>query len=132
VDKAAVSAGYDRFCEHNALLKALMTRWQLKPDGTPNDHTDAGYDSEVTSDLGALHMAARADVEALAAHSARLAPLYPRRLDEAWARVSAGDTAFVARPVADSYHTVWFELHEELIGLAGLTRAAEAAAGRAH
>jgi pyruvate,orthophosphate dikinase len=31
----------------------------------------------------------------------------------------------------DSYHTVWFELHEDLIGLAGLSRADEAAAGRA-
>ncbi len=31
----------------------------------------------------------------------------------------------------DSYHTVWFELHEELIALSGLTREDEAAAGRA-
>jgi pyruvate,orthophosphate dikinase len=31
----------------------------------------------------------------------------------------------------DSYHTVWFELHEDLIRLAGRTREAEATAGRA-
>jgi hypothetical protein len=31
----------------------------------------------------------------------------------------------------DSFHTVWFELHEDLIGLLGRTRAEEAAAGRA-
>jgi pyruvate,orthophosphate dikinase len=31
----------------------------------------------------------------------------------------------------DSYHGIWFELHEDLIGLAGRTRAAEVEAGRA-
>jgi hypothetical protein len=35
------------------------------------------------------------------------------------------------KPLIDSYHTVWFELHEELISLAGLSREAEAASGRA-
>ena len=30
----------------------------------------------------------------------------------------------------DSYHTVWFELHEELIGAAGLTRAGRGLSGR--
>jgi pyruvate,orthophosphate dikinase len=37
----------------------------------------------------------------------------------------------VARPIIDSYHTVWFELHEDLMAINGLTRAAEARAGRA-
>ena len=38
---------------------------------------------------------------------------------------------YVASPRVDSYHGAWFELHEELIGLAGRTRAEEVAAGRA-
>ncbi len=33
--------------------------------------------------------------------------------------------------MVDSYHTLWFELHEELIQALGRTRADEAAAGRA-
>jgi pyruvate,orthophosphate dikinase len=33
--------------------------------------------------------------------------------------------------MVDSYHTVWFELHEELIGMAGRTRATEAESGSA-
>jgi hypothetical protein len=37
----------------------------------------------------------------------------------------------VASPRVDSYHSVWFELHEDLIRLAGRTRSAETAAGRA-
>jgi hypothetical protein len=31
----------------------------------------------------------------------------------------------------DSYHSIWFELHEELIRLAGRTREDESSAGRA-
>ena len=43
----------------------------------------------------------------------------------------AGDGRFVASPRVDSYHGVWFELHEDLIQLAGRTREDEVAAGRA-
>ncbi len=55
---------------------------------------------------------------------------YKRRLQRAADAVVAGDHTYVSRPILDSYHTVWFELHEDLIGLAGLTRAGEAEAGR--
>jgi hypothetical protein len=60
----------------------------------------------------------------------RLGP-YPARFAAAMARVAQGDTEYVARPMIDSYHTVWFEFHEELIQASGTTREAEAAAGRA-
>ena len=33
----------------------------------------------------------------------------------------------IASPLKDSYHTVWFELHEELMHLSGRTRAIEEA-----
>jgi hypothetical protein len=36
-----------------------------------------------------------------------------------------------ALAIIDSYHTVWFELHEELILATGLTREDEAKAGHA-
>ena len=60
----------------------------------------------------------------------RLAP-YQARFDHAVEQLRTGDTSYVARPIMDSYHTVWFELHEELIGLLGRDRTAEALAGRA-
>jgi pyruvate,orthophosphate dikinase len=56
---------------------------------------------------------------------------YRRRLSHALDRVRRGEVSYIARPIIDSYHTVWFELHEDLIALNGLTRAAEAQAGRA-
>ena len=54
-----------------------------------------------------------------------------RRLDRAMSALSAGDHRYVASPRVDSYHSAWFELHEELILLAGRSRADEVAAGRA-
>jgi hypothetical protein len=46
-------------------------------------------------------------------------------------KIRGGDPTWLTRPLVDSYHTVWFELHEELIGGAGLTREDEAGAGHA-
>jgi hypothetical protein len=57
--------------------------------------------------------------------------VYRAKLDEALVKINDGDTAWLTRPIVDSYHTVWFELHEELIGAAGLTRQDEAEAGHA-
>jgi pyruvate, orthophosphate dikinase len=45
--------------------------------------------------------------------------------------VGAGDHRYIASPRVDSYHSIWFEFHEDLILLAGRTRADEVAAGRA-
>ena len=56
---------------------------------------------------------------------------YARRLDTAAAAAAAGDGLYIASPRVDSYHGVWFELHEDLIRLAGKTREQEVAAGRA-
>ncbi len=55
----------------------------------------------------------------------------PAKLSAALEKIRAGDTSWFTRPLVDSYHTVWFELHEELIGAAGLTRDDEARSGDA-
>jgi hypothetical protein len=57
--------------------------------------------------------------------------VYRARLRRAADAAIAGDGRFVASPRVDSYHGIWFELHEDLIQLAGRTREEEAAAGRA-
>jgi hypothetical protein len=46
------------------------------------------------------------------------------------AKIRAGETMWFTRPIIDSYHTVWFELHEELIRAVGLTREDEAKSGQ--
>jgi hypothetical protein len=129
VDTAAVKGFYDDFTAVNGDFKQLATDWQLR-DGEPNDHGDAAYDAEVLGRLGGIHARTVPIVDAVAAIAPRLAP-YKDRLASALARVEGGDTTWLLRPLIDSYHTVWFELHEELIGLAGLSRQDEAASGRA-
>jgi pyruvate,orthophosphate dikinase len=130
LDADALSALYRQFCEVNAELKATMTAWQLRTDGTPNEHTDDDYDRAVVARLSLLHAGADPLIGQIARAAPRLAH-YRKRLAAALDKIRQGEPAFVARPIIDSYHTVWFELHQDLIGLAGTTRQKEAAAGRA-
>jgi DNA-binding MarR family transcriptional regulator len=130
VDGDIVRRLYGEFDDHNTALKSLMTRWQLKAEDTPNDHTDLAYDRAVIDDLVLLDNGFAPLLSRMVAVAPRLGH-YPRRFTGALARIEAGDHSWFAKPLADSYHTVWFELHEDLIGLAGLSRAEEAAAGRA-
>ncbi|MEC3957254.1 pyruvate, phosphate dikinase [Nocardia sp. CDC153] len=131
VDAAAVTAAYDEFCVFNADLKVIITDWQMKDAATVNDHADAEYDARVLARLTDTHRNLRPLIGRLGGLAPRLSR-YLDRLDRAIERIAEGDHTYVARPIMDSYHTVWFELHEDLIGLCGLTRAEEAAAGRAH
>lgn len=130
IDQDVLKQQYHAFDEHNTALKSLMTRWQLKDESTPNDHSDAAYDQAIVADLTTLHHEFQPLLSQLVQTAPRLAH-YPDRFTGALKKVQNGDHSWFAKPLADSYHTVWFELHEDLIGLAGLTRADEAAAGRA-
>ncbi|BDT91192.1 hypothetical protein IFM12275_11680 [Nocardia sputorum] len=131
VDRAAIASVYAEFCDFNGVFKEIVTAWQMKDPATVNDHADADYDGAVLTRLTDLHRAAQPLLRRIGVVAPRLAR-YSDRFAQAIERIAAGDHAWVARPVLDSYHTVWFELHEDLIGLCGLSRADEAAAGRAH
>jgi pyruvate,orthophosphate dikinase len=127
------AAAIDAFHALDQRMKEIVTAWQLKPGtGEPvvNDHADAEYDRSVLDRLADLHADACAFLDPVEASSARLAG-YRARLTRALEQARAGDQKYVASPRVDSYHGIWFELHEDLIGLAGRTREEEAAAGRA-
>ena len=47
--------------------------------------------------------------------------LYGTRLTAALERALAGNTAYVTDTL-DSYHTVWFQLHEDLLVTLGISR----------
>ena len=129
----AANAALEAFLPLDHRMKDTVTAWQLKPgDGEPtiNDHTDAEYDGRVLDDLAALHEDAAAWLTSLEAAIPRLRGYRPR-LTRALERAVAGDGKYVASPRVDSYHGIWFELHEDLIQLAGRTREDETAAGRA-
>ena len=132
--QAAFDAILDRFHEPNVALKEIVTAWQRRPiDGTdvPNDHQDADYDASVVARLKAevddRAQSMLADVAMVLPRLGR----YRRRLRHAVEQLDGGDGQYMAHPLQDSYHTVWFELHEELIRLAGRNRKDETEAGRA-
>jgi pyruvate,orthophosphate dikinase len=131
--EANARAGLDAFLGLDHRMKETVTAWQMREvDGTQtfNDHSDPAYDSKVLADLDALHGDARAWARSLEAGIPHLA-IYRERLERAAEAVRGGDGRYVASPRVDSYHGIWFELHEELILLAGRSRADEVAAGRA-
>jgi pyruvate,orthophosphate dikinase len=105
-------------------VKQIVTDWQMRPVGgelTVNDHADHRYDESVVARLRRTDAKVAAALEPLTVAVARFA-LYPERLGRALSLVGEGDHSMLAAPLKDSYHTVWFELHEELITLAGRTR----------
>jgi pyruvate,orthophosphate dikinase len=133
-DATKVTETAERFIPVNSAFKHLITRWQMRDvDGKQvrNDHADPAYDKAVLDDFEGIHSDVGAIVDSLEGLVARFGA-YRTRLEAALERIRSGDLRFVAAPDLESYHSIWFELHQDLIGLSGTTRAKEAAAGRAH
>jgi pyruvate,orthophosphate dikinase len=127
-------AALDAFLELDHRMKGAVTAWQLREDDAGaqvvNDHSDANYDRAVLDRLAAIHGDATAWMAPLETGWPRVVG-YRARLARAIEQAVNGDQRFVASPRVDSYHGIWFELHEDLIQLAGRTREEETAAGRA-
>lgn len=127
--RPVVAAAYRRFRELNPAVLELASRWQVRPIAgrlVRNDHADARYDAVVLDELVGIHRRAVPLCDELAAALVRYQPYRPE-LDAALDRALAGDGDHVAKPGVRSYHTVWFELHEDLLVTLGLDRTAEAA-----
>ena len=129
VDQNALAETYGDFRVVNNEFKALVSDWQIK-DGQPNSHDDAEYDAAILNRLDNLHQQVLPIAAAITTLLPRLSA-YAAKLNSAVDKVKAGDTTWFTRPIMDSYHTVWLELHEELIGASGLSREEEARAGYA-
>jgi hypothetical protein len=86
-----------------------------------NDHTDWSWDDCVFDELHGLQGRLQPVGEQLAAALARFDG-YAERYSAALDRVDRGERAWVAQPKIDSCHTVWMELHEDLLATLGLER----------
>jgi hypothetical protein len=115
---------YERFLVFNVEFLRICTDWQLKPGNQPNDHSDAAYDFKILERLDRLDERAGALVEAMGKAVSRFAD-YRGRLTDALDKIS-DDRAWLASPRCDSYHTVWMQLHEDLLSAVGVNRADEA------
>jgi hypothetical protein len=118
VDRAAAEAVYERFTPVNADFKSALSQWQL---GRASGAANPAGDADVLASVQDVHQRVTPVIAAAAELLPRLSR-YADRLAAALRLAAAGDLAWLSRPLVDSYHTVWFELHEELIGLAGRTR----------
>ena len=122
-DEGFVSA-CERFEAINRELKALMTAWQtIEIDGesVANDHSNKDYDNRLIDRLGSLHERAGTNLRELAAGLPRLA-IYAQKLEAALEKAEDGAIEWVSGARIESYHTVWFELHEDLLRILGRTR----------
>jgi len=123
----AIVSAYEEFLGLNQPFLDLCTDWQLRPgEAGPvlNDHTEAAYDGQVIDRLGDAHRELSGVLSRLAVALDRF-DRYPPAFDAAWGRVREGDTDWFCRPMLASYHTVWFELHEDLLATLGRTRSEE-------
>jgi pyruvate, orthophosphate dikinase len=134
LDQRVFAQCYEEFIPVNLAFKQAVTQWQTKLlDGKQviNDHTDSVYDNNVLAGLDSIHHSVSVLIERICLVAPRLGR-YVARLTRALAKIRAADTRYLTAPNRDSYHSIWFELHQDLIGLSGSTREQESAAGRAH
>ena len=123
----ALDAAYRRFLAINQELLGICTAWQLREVGgesVVNDHADATYDAGVIDQLAELDAQVQPIAADLGSALARFGR-YGARLAEALAKVRAGDHDWFTKPMIASYHTVWFELHEDLLATLGIERSQE-------
>lgn len=121
--RAAVTSAFNDFGGLNVELLDLCTAWQMRTvDGvsTPNDHSDAEYDARVLEQFTEFDQRADAVCTELAAALPRFAR-YRTRLTDALTRAKAGSLDYLTDNL-DSYHTVWFQLHEDLLSTLGIPR----------
>jgi hypothetical protein len=123
-----LAQSYDRFVALNDDFKAVCTAWQVRDLGTQlmNDHGDPAYDADVVRRLGAVHRAVLPVIGQLAGVLPRFGG-YGGRLDDCHRRVQAGQLDAFTRPLSESYHDVWMELHQDLLLTLDISR--EAAGG---
>jgi len=117
---------YERFLPLNRELLRICSDWQVRAGGIPNDHKDPRYDWSVIDRLHALDERIGPVVSRLGRAVDRFGGYRPR-LRDALKQVDEGVVEWLTSPRCDSYHTVWMQLHEDLLLAIGGDRAAEPA-----
>jgi hypothetical protein len=120
----ATRRAYERFLPLNREVVRICSDWQVRPGGVPNDHRDARYDWAVLDRVHALDERIGPIIRRLGRTVERFAAYRPR-LRSALERVDAGELDWLTSPKLDSYHTVWMQMHEDLLLAIGADRASE-------
>lgn len=124
-DDSEISAAMDTFeTGVNKQVLLLTTAWQtteVAGERQPNDHSDPAYDAKIIDKLGSV----------LDRIGIVLAPLiaaqpsvdrFLTRLAAALTRAENGELDYVSSVRIDSFHTVWFQMHEHILRITGRKR----------
>jgi len=123
-ENAAFVQSYEAFERVNVALKQVITDWQTMTVGgkkVANDHSDEAYDAGIIDRLGAIDEQVEPIIQRLAAQLPRLA-IFGKKLLAALEAAEDGDHEWVSDIRRESYHTAWFELHEDLLRIMGRER----------
>jgi hypothetical protein len=112
---STIAQHYDGFLAVNAQVKTISAKWQHA--------TDDAARFDLIDRIETLHGQAAPVLERAGAAAERFGR-YGARLGAALEKVEDDQRYFVS-PLVDSYHTVWFECHEDFLLTLGRTRAGE-------
>lgn len=123
--RPVVAAAYQTFLPLNLRLTRAVTDWQIRPDRldpmAANDHGDFAWDQRVLRSLTTIGGELRLVVGPVALLLRRFEG-YADRYAAALLRVEHGQPRWLDAPDLDSVHTVWMQLHEDLIATLGILR----------
>jgi hypothetical protein len=121
-EEKALRPLFEKFLPINHELREVCSAWQLRPDGSPNDHGDPAYDASVRDRLDDVDDAIGRILRRMTDAQPRLGH-YRADLTAALEKLDDGDPGALTSPLSRSYHTVWMHLHQELLLLLGISRA---------
>lgn len=107
---------HEHFEEYDARMKELAEAWQ----DIPAD--ERGPNAEPVADLHALQADLEALFDELSPGTREVYEPYLASLADAIAALEDGETDYFTGTEVDSYHTVWFELHDDLLRTLGEER----------
>ena len=121
-EEKALRPLFEKFLPVNHELREICSAWQLRPDGSTNDHSDPAYDASVRDRLDDVDDSIGRILRRMADVQPRLGH-YRADLSAALEKLDDGDHGALTSPLSRSYHTVWMHLHQELLLLLGISRA---------
>jgi len=120
-EEKAIRPLFEKFLPVNHELREICSAWQLRPDGSANDHGDAAYDASIRDRLDDVDDSIGRILRRMAEIQPRLGH-YRTDLTAALEKLDDGDHGALTSPLSRSYHTVWMHLHQELLMLLGISR----------
>lgn len=121
-ERAAADDLFAMFSVIDPELKRIAKAWQVRDDGTKNEHDDAAYDREVLSELARLNEETQRLLRSQPKALAMIMEPFGDELDAAAKAIESGEIDRFTSADSNSYHTVWFHLHEEVLRTVGRRR----------